>query len=76
MEPSADVVEAPNHYTTGGLETIEYIRAKLTKEQLIGYYLGNVIKYISRAQYKNGKEDYLKAKVYLSWIIELEDQGL
>lgn len=66
-----DIVNRPDHYTTGGIETIDYLRAKLSREQLKGYYLGNLLKYISRAEYKNGREDYLKAEVYLKWLIEL-----
>lgn len=69
-----DLVNAPAHYTAGGIETIEFIRAKLTPEQLKGYYLGNLLKYLSRGQYKNGLQDYQKAMVYLRWLVELEDQ--
>lgn len=67
-------VSSPNHYTIGGIETIEYIRAKLTYEQLKGYYIGNLLKYLSRAEHKNGIEDYLKAEVYLKWLIDLDRQ--
>lgn len=69
----ADNVRAPQHYTFGGIETIDYLRAKLTKEQLKGYYIGNLLKYLSRAGHKNGVEDYKKAEVYLAWLIELEE---
>lgn len=71
-----DLVNTPNHYTIGGIETIDYIRAKLTSEQLKGYYLGNLLKYLSRAQHKDGVQDYRKAEVYLKWLIELEGQGI
>jgi hypothetical protein len=69
-----DAVNAPNHYTVGGIETIDYIRAKLTPEQLKGYYIGNTIKYMSRAKHKDGLQDYKKAQVYLNWLIELEQR--
>jgi hypothetical protein len=75
MTQANDPVNTPNHYTVGGIETIDYIRAKLTTEQLKGYYLGNLLKYLSRAQHKDGIQDYRKAEVYLKWLIELEDQG-
>lgn len=71
-----DIVNRPDHYTTGGIETIDYLRAKLSREQLKGYYLGNLLKYISRAEHKNGIEDYLKAEVYLKWLIELDTQEI
>lgn len=43
-----DKVNSPAHYTAGGIETIDFIKAKLTKEQYEGYLLGNIIKYSSR----------------------------
>jgi hypothetical protein len=64
----------PNHYTDGrNIEVIDYIKDTLTTEQYTGYCLGNVIKYISRYRKKNGVEDLLKARVYLDWLIEVED---
>lgn len=69
-----DRVNQPNHYTAGGIEVIEYIKAKLTPEQLKGYYVGNLLKYLSRADHKGGVEDYKKAQVYLKWLIELEER--
>ena len=64
-----DNVNQPAHYKTGGIETIDYIAAKLGPEQFQGYCLGNVMKYISRASHKNGAEDLRKAAVYLGWAI-------
>lgn len=43
-----DMINSPPHYTKGGIETIDFIRAKLTDEQYKGYLLGNIIKYSSR----------------------------
>lgn len=62
----------PEHYCDGGIETIDYIRAKLTTEEFIGYCKGNVIKYISRAGKKTESplEDLQKAKMYLEWASE------
>ncbi len=70
---SADNINAPAHYTAGGIETIDYIRAKLTPEQYKGYCLGNLLKYLSRARLKNGVEDYKKAQVYLQWLVAAEE---
>jgi hypothetical protein len=61
----SDPVNQPDHYTVGGIETIDYIQAKLTPEQFEGYLLGNVIKYVSRHGHKNGYEDLRKAQWYL-----------
>lgn len=63
----------PNHYKVGGIETIDILKAKLSKEQLEGFYLGNVIKYTTRAAYKNGLEDLKKAQYYLGKLIEMKE---
>lgn len=65
-----DPVDHPPHYTYGDIEVIDYIAQTLGAEGFKGYCLGNVIKYISRAEHKNGKEDYKKARWYLDRIIE------
>ena len=58
----ADPVNNPAHYTTGGIETIDFIEAKK-----LGYNLGNVVKYITRSGLKgNQLEDLRKAQWYLS----------
>jgi hypothetical protein len=62
INPQADPVNNPAHYTTGGIETIDFIEAKK-----LGYNLGNVVKYITRADHKGNKlEDLRKAQWYLS----------
>lgn len=64
----ADNVFHPSHYTDGGIETIEFIRAKLTAEEFVGYCKGNGLKYISRSGKKgDSAEDLDKAIVYLTW---------
>lgn len=64
-----DNINHPSHYTVGGIETVDYIKAKLTKEQFEGYCIGNVIKYVSRYRYKGGVEDLKKARWYLTKLI-------
>jgi hypothetical protein len=62
LPPQADNVNHPSHYKMGGIETIDFIEAKG-----LGYHLGNVVKYITRADHKgNRKEDLLKAQWYLN----------
>lgn len=46
----------------------------LTKEQVQGFYVGNVMKYITRYQGKNGIEDLKKARTYLDRLIEFEEK--
>jgi hypothetical protein len=56
-----DNVNHPAHYKVGGVETIDFIEAKG-----LNYNLGNVVKYITRAEHKgNLREDLLKARWYL-----------
>lgn len=66
-EAKHDMVNSPPHYTAGGIETIDFIEAKLTAEQFTGYCLGNALKYISRAGKKDGTDiDIRKAIWYLN----------
>lgn len=65
-----DKVNHPNHYKSGGLEVIDIIEAKLSPEQLKGYYLGNIMKYVFRHEYKDGITDLKKARWYLDRLIK------
>ena len=61
MKDVFDMVNHPPHYKAGGIETIDFIEAKK-----LGYNLGNVVKYVSRADLKVNKlEDLQKARWYL-----------
>jgi len=64
-----DKVNSPAHYTSGGIECIDYIRSVLSKEEYEGYLRGNITKYLHRYKQKNGVEDLRKAQVYLEWLI-------
>lgn len=65
-----DMVNSPEHYKAGGIETIDYIEAKATEEELRGYLKYNVIKYLSRAKYKgNDLQDLKKAQWYLNRLV-------
>lgn len=64
----SDNVYHPSHYCDGGIETIEFIRAKLTAQEFVGYCKGNALKYVSRSGKKgDSAEDLDKAIVYLTW---------
>lgn len=56
-----------NHYKGMKIQPVEFIHANN-----IGYMEGNVIKYITRWQLKNGLEDLNKAKHYIELLIEME----
>lgn len=72
----SDLVKNPSHYTAGGIETIDYIAAKLDGEPLVGYLVGNCLKYLSRAGRKDDTlQDYKKAQVYLGWLVNYLENG-
>lgn len=74
----SDNVNNPKHYQLEGLniEVIDVIKSVLGSDKFEGYCRGNVIKYIMRADEKNGLEDLKKARVYLDWEIESKEKNL
>ncbi|MFA5658021.1 MAG: DUF3310 domain-containing protein [Oscillospiraceae bacterium] len=64
----SDEVIRPQHYTSGGVECIDAIRAALSTEEFRGYCKGNVIKYTWRENLKGGDTDLKKAEQYLKFI--------
>lgn len=76
MEKKNDVISNPNHYKLDGLdiEVRDVVKSVLGTVGLVGFYKGNIIKYILRASKKNGLEDYKKARQYLDWLIEELDK--
>jgi len=67
-----DMVNHPPHYKVGGIETIEYIKAKLSKEEYRGYLKGNILKYGSRVGYKDSAaQDAGKLAWYAQRLAEL-----
>ncbi|OHQ07994.1 hypothetical protein HMPREF2664_07615 [Staphylococcus sp. HMSC064E03] len=76
MQKEQDVVNKPKHYTYGDIEIIDFIE-QVTKDYKseLAFSIGNAIKYIARANHKNGKEDLDKARWYLNRAFEKwEDQ--
>lgn len=72
-----DKIKSPSHYKLDGLgiESIDIIKARLGKEGFKAFCVGNVIKYVLRAEKKNGLEDYKKSRQYLDWVIEGEERN-
>jgi hypothetical protein len=59
----------PDHYKRGAIEPWDFVAS-----QNLDFFLGNVVKYISRAGHKKYEEeidDLLKAKIYLEKKIAL-----
>jgi hypothetical protein len=66
-----DPVNHPAHYTHGGIEVIDAIEA-----WELGYHLGNVVKYVARAERKgNYLQDLQKARWYLEREIDRASLG-
>lgn len=62
-----DSVNHPSHYNIGKIEVIDFI-----EDQQLGFHLGNVVKYVARAQHKGHiVEDLKKARWYLDRCIKL-----
>jgi len=59
-----DNINQPSHYTKG-IETYDYINS-----WNMSFTQGNIIKYVTRYQHKNGVEDLKKARWYLDKLIK------
>ena len=66
-ESALSIQEGGDHYKKLAIQPIEYIHANS-----IGYFEGNVIKYVTRWKDKNGLQDLRKAKHFIELLIELE----
>jgi hypothetical protein len=75
-EPKHDPVNHPAHYKVGGIETIDYIKAKLTPEEYRGYLKGNLLKYSSRIGHKGAAQvDAGKAGWYANALVQAIEQA-
>ena len=71
-EPINDPIDHPSHYTNGAIESIDYIESCG-----FGYAfeIGNVLKYVTRAEHKGSKlEDLKKARWYLDRAIAMTEK--
>lgn len=74
-----DNVNHPNHYTAGGIECIDALKAATEGlEGIEAVCTANAIKYLWRWKRKNGVEDLRKAIWYINRLIkeqEADDDG-
>lgn len=71
-----DMVNQPPHYTQGGVECIDAIKAAVTgKPPYEAWLTGQIIKYVWRYNFKNGKEDLEKAEFYLKRLIDIQEKS-
>jgi hypothetical protein len=64
LDAKEDLINNPKHYTTGGIETIDFIEAKN-----LNFRLANAVKYLTRAEHKGSKLSDLKKAI---WYIQRE----
>ena len=57
-----------DHYKSKAIQPWDYIASNN-----LGYFEGNIVKYVSRWKEKNGVEDLKKAMHYLQKLIELTE---
>ena len=69
-EGALGVQEGGSHYKDMPIQPVEFIHANA-----IGYFEGNVIKYVTRWRKKNGVEDLKKARHYIDLLIDLETKA-
>ena len=66
----------PDHYKIGGIETIDYMKAKSTPEEFKGHLRLTALKYLSRFGKKDDElQELKKAKWYLDRLVqEIENE--
>lgn len=66
----ARVAWDPHHYTSQGIQPIEYIMANN-----LGNCEANIVKYVTRWREKDGIKDLIKAKHYLEFLLKWVNGG-
>lgn len=75
-ELNADMVNHPSHYTQGGIECIDALKAAtVSKMGIEAVCTANAIKYLWRYEEKNGIEDVKKARWYIDRLIKELENG-
>lgn len=75
-ETDVDMVNHPSHYTQGGIECIDALKAAtVSKVGIEAVCTANAIKYLWRYEEKNGIEDVKKARWYIDRLIKELENG-
>ena len=74
MSNEFDVVNKPEHYTSGSVECIDAMIETQGIEAVIDFCICNAFKYIWRHNLKNGIEDVKKALWYLNKAVQLYER--
>lgn len=65
-----DPVNHPSHYTQGGIECIEAIKAALTEDEFVGFLKGQMLKYTWRSGHKDDIiQDTKKSIWYANYLV-------
>lgn len=73
---NVDMVNHPSHYTQGGIECIDALKAAtVSKTGIEAVCTANAIKYLWRYEEKNGIEDVKKARWYIDRLIKELENG-
>jgi hypothetical protein len=68
MEGDVNNMDHQKHYKNITIEPIDVMWQTFSKDEMVGFLKGNVLKYTMRYKEKNKLEDLDKAAVYLEWL--------
>jgi len=68
-------VTRQSHYMDLKIQPLMVMLNDLSSDEFKGYLKGNIIKYVLRAERKNGNEDYAKAAFYAKLLDEFVRTG-
>ena len=72
-----DLVNNPPHYLVGGIQAIDIIKSRLSKEEYIGYLKGCKLKYDLRYPFKDHPEqDLEKSDWYKNKLLQATKEEL
>lgn len=75
-EPENDPVNNPSHYTRGGIECIDGLKAAMTPLEFQGFLRGNALKYLWRCDQKgNMIQDLEKSIWYAKKLVEFTKES-
>lgn len=76
LEPKKpDVVNHPEHYTSGAHECIDVMVEMFGIQAVIDFCKCNIFKYRFRSHLKNGEEDIKKAEWYEEKLMQLNEKN-
>lgn len=74
-----DVINKPQHYHKNEIDVNGYLEKHFPKQANVtvaeGFYIGNIIKYVSRHKEKGGMQDLEKAMFNLQKLIEWRSEN-